>query len=182
MHMVTLGQTTLSVATVILSVLLSGYLSWRISKGKLEMEYEWERYSDAEEWCDDYLRLIRELQANFEYKRLILHEGSGSSEEWMPGEDLDEYGTKVLQHLANRPVLIFNLIGEREGGESGISDRAGAISRDCGVLADENLISMNKKAPEAMDELKSDLFYTCEESIDEILELRNEDLQSDFKE
>ena len=180
--MVTIGQIALSVTTVVLSVLLSGYLSWRISKGKLEMEYEWERYSSAEEWCDDYIRLIRELQANFEYKRLILREGIGSSEDWMPGEDLDEYGTRVLQHLANRPVIIFNLIGEREEGETGISDRAGTISRDCGMLADENLRDMDEKAIEMMDELKGNLFNTCEQLIDEIMELRNEDLQADFKE
>ena len=179
--MVTLGQTGLSIATVILSVLLSGYLSWRISKGKLEMEYEWERYSDAEEWCDDYIRLIRELQANFEYKRLVLEEGIGSSEDWMPGEDLDEYGMRVMEHLANRPVLIFNLIRERNGEETGISDRSGAISRDCGILADENLRDMDK-ATERMDELKGNLFDNCERLIEEIMELRNEDLQADFKE
>ncbi|WP_435078368.1 hypothetical protein [Halococcus sp. AFM35] len=106
--MVTIGQTVLSIATVILSVLLSGFFSWRISKGKLEMEYEWERYSAAEKWCDDYIRIIRKLQANFEYKRLILKKGIGYSENWMPGKDLDEYGMRILEHSANRPVLIFS--------------------------------------------------------------------------
>jgi hypothetical protein len=179
--MVTIGQIVLSTATVVLSVLLSGFFSWRISKGELEMEYEWERYSDAEEWCDDYIRLIRELQANFEYKHLILKEGIGHSEDWMPGEDLDEYGMRILEHSANRPVLIFNLIGEREKGETGISDRAGDISQNCGILADENLRDMGEEAPKNMDDLKENLFDTCERLIDEIMELRNEDLQADFK-
>lgn len=179
--MVTLGQIGLSLATVILSVLLSGYLSWRISKGELEMEYKWERYSDAEEWCDEYIRLVRELQANYEYKYIILDEDFYDPNVWMPGNDLDEYGSQVIEHLANRPVLIFNLIGEREDGETGISDNAGAISRYCGILADENLRRMGDEAPEKMGEMKDDLYESCEDLTEEIMVLRNQELQVDFK-
>ncbi|WP_336344969.1 hypothetical protein [Halalkalicoccus ordinarius] len=180
--MVTIGQVVLSVATVLLSVLLSGFLSWRISKGKLQMKYEWERYSDAEEWCDEFIRLIRELQANYEYKYRVLDSNIQNSGGWIPGNDLDEYGSRVMKHLANRPPLIFNLIGKRDEGEVGISDNAGAISLYCGILADENLRSMDDEVSETMAELKDDLYNPCEDLINEVMELRNEDLQADFKE
>ncbi|WP_435078589.1 hypothetical protein, partial [Halococcus sp. AFM35] len=79
-------------------------------------------------------------------------------------------------------VLIFNLIGGQEDGEKGISDCAGAISQDCGILADENLREMGEDASKRMDNLKEPLFDDCESLIDEIMKLRNEDLQADFKE
>ena len=87
--MVTIGQIVLSVATVLLSVLLSGLLSWRISKGELQMEYEWERYSDAEEWCDELIQLIRELQANYEYKSEVLNSNIASCPLWPNGSATD---------------------------------------------------------------------------------------------
>lgn len=146
------------------------------------MEYEWERYSDAEEWCDDFLRLIREMQANYEYKRNIMATEIWQPQGWMPGKDLDEYGSRIMEHLANRPVVIFNLIGEREEGEEGISDRVGEISLYCGTLADENLRKMGDNAPAQMDEIKPDMFDACESLIDEIMDLRNDQLKSDFKE
>lgn len=146
------------------------------------MKYEWERYSDAEKWCDEFIRLIRELQANYEYKYRVLDSDMQNFEDWIPGDDLDGYGSRVIKHLANRPSLIFNLIGERDEGEVGISDNAGVISLYCGILADENLRKMDDEASETMAELKDDLYNPCEDLIDEIMELRNEDLQADFKE
>lgn len=176
--MVTTGQAALSVTTVLLSVLLSGFLSWRISKGKLQMEYEWERYSDAEEWCDEFIRLIRELQVNYEYKRKVFHTDIWRPEGWMPGNDLDEYGSRIMEHVANRPVLIFNLIGNRENEEIGISDNAGAISLYCGILADENLRLLGEEAPGYMDDFENELYTSCEDLIDTVMELRNEDLKT----
>ena len=144
------------------------------------MEYEWERYSNAEEWCDDFIRLIRELQANYEYKYNILNESITHSSKWIPGKDMDEYGAKVIEHLANRPVIIFNLIGDRERGEEGVSDKVGAISLFCGTLADDNLREADD-APTMMNELRDDLNENCESLIEEVMSLRNDDLKADFK-
>ena len=79
-------------------------------------------------------------------------------------------------------TLIFNLIGERDEGEAGISDNVGVIALYCGILADENLRRLDDEAPKTMSELKNGLYNPCEDLIDEVVELRNEDLQADFKE
>lgn len=146
------------------------------------MEYDWKRYSDAEEWCDDFIRLIRELQTNYEYKYHVLDSDTENPEGWIPGNDLDEYGSKVMEHVANRPPLIFNLIGERDEGEVGISDNAGAIALYCGSLSDEHLRRRGNEAPERMEELKDGLNGSCEDLINELVEIRNKGLQADFQE
>lgn len=167
--------------TVLISVLASGFLSWRISKGELQLEYDWERYSKAEEWCDDFLRLVREIQANYEYKAGIMQDGWWEPGMAIPGDDLDDYGIKLRKHLAQRPVIIFNLLDTPEK-EEGISGEVGKMSIYCGVLADENLEKMGDDAPQQFDDLREELYSISEEFVDNLMKLRNEDLKADFQE
>lgn len=180
--MVSGAQVALGVLTVVLSVALSSYTSWKISKSELRMEYEWERYHNAEEWCDDFICLIKELQATYEYKRVIMNLDEWDQELWIPGNDLDDYGIKIKHHLAQRPVLIWNILGERSEGEVGITDNTSEIALYCGLLSDENLERYGEDAPKQINNLSDDLNESCEELIDNIMEVRNEDLKQHFKE
>lgn len=174
-----IGSAGLSVITVLISVVGSGFVSWRISKSKLKAEYRWERYHKAEEWCDDLIRLIRELQVIYEYKRGVMNKEWYGENMSIPGEDLDKYGEDLMKHIAQRPVVIFNIMDSKER-EEGITDRVGNLSVQCGILSDSNLGNM-ENAPEHLDNSREEVYENCEMIIENVMDLRNNDLKEDFR-
>ena len=169
------AQLGLSIVTVALSGVLGGLVSWKVANGGRASTHDRERYDDAEAWCDDFIRVTRELQANYTYKNKIMQSESWDHCGWMPGKDLDEYGTGLMEHLADRPAVISDVLAEREGAD--IADTVGEIASYCGMLSNEGLRRWGRDAPERMEEHSEQVDSACEALIGELWAIRREELQ-----
>lgn len=174
-------QLSVGIVTVLISLIGSWFVSSSVAKNKLTRKYEWDKYHDAEVWCDDFIRLIREMQANYVYKKEVMNKDWYHTGMWMPGDDLDNYGERLLKHVAQRPVIIFNLLEGPES-ETGITDKTGRLALICGILANQHLLLEGVDAYELLEDCENDLNNLSEEIIENVLELRNTDLQEDFQE